>query len=503
MENFSLSCNNKKVFEFYQQHQNIDFETMNILFVNILEELNKDISTSLSNNIAVQLLSNVKNLHGQITIVNENINGVNESINKLHTETTYIFGSKFNEFRNDYIKDITLLLHSNTLDKIGPLLKENTGNMIDKTFIMINELIPKNNEVVLNQVRENLKTFHSSINDDTNKLLSSSLNQQNLSQFIQNIETKLSSSQQLINSIINASEQRLETKINDVREISSTNQHTQLSLQNNVSDLLKKMEISSVKGKCSENILFNILQLLYPSAQIESVGEQKETGDIMLIRKNKPTILIENKNWSKNVVQEEVKKFIRDVELQNCCGLFLSQNYGIANKENFEININNKNILLYVHATNNDAEKIKIAIDIIDNFKLKLDELTFTSEGYNIDTETLDEINKEYQTFITHKCLQIKTLKEFSSKMIKQLDEMQMPSLEKFLSKKYATSSSKYICEFCDYIGKNQSAMSAHKRGCKVYKSATCISPIEEENVIDTTESLKIEKPKKKTSKKN
>jgi len=498
MEIFSLTCNNKKVFEFYQQHQNIDFETMNILFVNILEELNKDISTSISNNIAVQLLSNVKDLHEQITSVNDNIN-------KFHRETILIFGNKFNEFRNDYIKDITLLLNSNTLDKIGPLLKENTGYLIDKIFIMINEIIPKNNEVVLNNIRENLKGFHTSINEDTNKLLSSSLNQESLSQFIQSIENKLSNSQQLINSIISASEQRLETKINDVREISSTNQHTQLSLQNNVSDLLKKMEISSVKGKCSENILYNILQSLYPSAQIESVGEQKETGDIMLIRKNKPTILIENKNWSKNVVQEEVKKFIRDVEFQNCCGLFLSQNYGIANKENFEININNKNILLYVHATNNDAEKIKIAIDIIDNFKLKLDELTFTSEGYNIDTETLDEINKEYQMFMTHKCLQIKTLKEFSSKMIKQLDEMQMPSLEKFLSKKYASSSSKYVCEFCDYIGKNQSAMSAHKRGCKAFKSIACNSPTETENILDTEQFnlIKVkETSKKKTTKK-
>ena len=95
------------------------------------------------------------------------------------------------------------------------------------------------------------------------------------------------------------------------------------------------MEISSCKGKVSENIVFNILQNLYPSGQIDSVGTQKETGDIILRRLNKPTILIENKNWERNVVQEEVKKFIHDIEQQNCCGLFLSQNCGVATKENF------------------------------------------------------------------------------------------------------------------------------------------------------------------------
>ena len=38
--------------------------------------------------------------------------------------------------------------------------------------------------------------------------------------------------------------------------------------------------------------------------------------------------------------QSEVKKFIHDTEKNDCCGLFLSQNYGIANKENFQIDLN-------------------------------------------------------------------------------------------------------------------------------------------------------------------
>lgn len=487
METYKLTSTCKKVWEFYQKHPNLDFEAMNLLFVNIMENLSHDITSSLSNNVASQILSNIKELQTQLI-------GINDSVNKIHSETQLSFLSKFNEFKKEYLEDIKLLLNSNNSDKIAPLIKECNGSLFDKTFIMINEIIPKQNEQLTRQIQENIKSFHSSIIEDTNKLLSSNINQKSLDTFIQGIDSKFINSQQVINSLINTTEQRLENKMTSIQELTSTNQHTQTSLHQNISELLKKMEISSVKGKCSESILFNILQSLYSTGQIDSVGDQKETGDFMLTRKNKPTILIENKNWNKNVIQDEVKKFIRDVETQNCCGLFLSQNFGIANKENFEININNGNVLLYVHEVNNDAEKIKIAIDIIDNFKLKLDEITVNSEdGYNIDKEILDEINKEYQLFATQKLIQIKMVKDFSSKMVKQLEDLQFPCLEHFLSTKYAFSSSKYVCEFCEYVAKNQSAMSAHKRGCKGKGNLT-IDPLITE---PTTETSIIQEPLK------
>ena len=449
---------------------------MNCIFVTIMENLKQDMNSSLNSNIASQLLNQIQVLQSQINVVSENVI-------KLQSDTIMNFSVKFSEFKKEYIDDVKFVLTNNTVDKIAPLIKDYNSILLDKTHLMLNDIVPKNNDRLTIQLQDIMKTFHSSITDETNKLLKSTINQQTLTDFINTLDNKFlsaqSNSQQILNALITSSEHRLDSRINeiktyteqhihDIKNISGSTQTSQNLLQTNVSDLLKKMEISSVKGKCSENILFNILQSLYSTAQIEIVGEQKETGDIMLIRKNKPTILIENKNWNKNVIQDEVKKFIRDVEIQNCCGLFLSQNFGIANKENYEININNGNVLLYVHEVNNDAEKIKIAIDIIDNFKLKLDEVAISNgDGYNIDKEVLDEINKEYQLFATQKLLQIKTVKDFSSKMIKQLEDLQLPSLEHFLSTKYAFSSSKYVCEYCEYVAKNQSAMSAHKRGCK------------------------------------
>lgn len=501
----SLICNNKKVIDFYKNHPNLDFESMNLIFVSIMENLTQDMNSSLNNNIATQLLNNIQGLQTQINFVSENVI-------KLQSDTILNFTVKFTEFKKEYIEDVKMILANNsvnTIDRLTPLIKDHNVSLIDKTQLLLNDIVPKNNENLTKQFKELMTTFYSSISEETNQLLKTTINNDTLSDFINKLENKFlntqNNTQQLLNTIIASTEHRLDSRINeiktsteqhiqDIKLLSSSNQSSQSILQNNVSELLKKMEISSVKGKCSENILFNILQSLYSTAQIDIVGEQKETGDFMLIRKNKPTILIENKNWNKNVIQDEVKKFIRDVETQNCCGLFLSQNFGIANKENFEININNGNILLYVHEVNNDAEKIKIAIDIIDNFKIKLDEMAISNgEGYNIDKDILDDINKEYQLFATQKLIQIKTIKEFSSKIVKQLEDFQFPCLEQFLSTKYAFSSSKYVCEFCEYVAKNQSAMSAHKRGCKSKNCSTTsennVPPIEI-NVVN-----KLEKP--------
>jgi len=267
-----------------------------------------------------------------------------------------------------------------------------------------------------------------------------------------------------------------------IKDLSSSSQQAAHALTQSVSEVLKKMENSSIKGKISENILFNTLVALYPCAQIDSVGTTKETGDIIVTRKDRPRILIENKNWDKNVVQEEVKKFLHDVEQQNCCGLFLSQNCGIANKEDFELNVHNGNVLVYVHQAKNDPDKIKIAISMIDHFKMRLDQLTDTS-AVNVDTickERLDNINQEYQAFVAQKLAMIRHVRDFQSKLCKMIEDVRLPSLEEHLSSRYASSASKYTCQFCEvFHAKNQQSLSAHHRGCTKKK---LIDQVEQDN---------------------
>ena len=52
-----------------------------------------------------------------------------------------------------------------------------------------------------------------------------------------------------------------------------------------------------------------------------------------------------------------------------------------------------------------------------------------------------------------------------------QIEDIKIPSLEEYLSTRYATSSSKYVCAYCGFAAKNAAAKSAHLRGCSVKKS--------------------------------
>jgi hypothetical protein len=265
-----------------------------------------------------------------------------------------------------------------------------------------------------------------------------------------------------------------DNKLLNINEISRSNKEILSSQNDKLTNLLNRFENSSNKGKMSENLVLNTLKDLYPNAEIYSVGQTKETCDIMLVRNNKPKILVENKDWRRPVIQEEVKKFMRDIELQKCCGLFLSQNTTITTKDNFEINVHDGNVLVYVHCANNDPEKIKIALDIIDSFSntLKLlEEESCSEENMNtISKEITDHINAEYQNFLSKKNKTIKMAKEFIQTLVKQIDEFTVPSLETYLSSKYSVSSSKYVCEFCGFIGKSQQSKSAHMRGCNENK---------------------------------
>ena len=278
----------------------------------------------------------------------------------------------------------------------------------------------------------------------------------------------------IVNSTLDKITTLFDNKFLNINEISRSNKEILSSQNDKLNNLLNRFENSSAKGKMSENLVLNTLKDMYPNAEIYSVGQTKETCDIMLVRNNKPKILVENKDWRRPVIQEEVKKFMRDIELQKCSGLFLSQNTTITTKDNFEINVHDGNVLVYVHCANNDPEKIKIALDIIDAFsntlKLLEEESCSEQDMNTISKEVTDHINAEYQNFLSKKNKTIKMAKEFIQTLVKQIEEFTIPSLETYLASKYSLSSSKFVCEFCGFVGKSQQSKSAHMRGCNESK---------------------------------
>ena len=331
MSEYHLSIDNKDVFLFYEKYS-LNFERINIMFYNILQQIMTSNDNSVNNNIASTILNKISSIEQSISI---------QQINTQNHVT-----DKFNEYRKEYINDIKLIMLSNNVEHLTPLIKETNNNLIDKTTLILNDILPKTNGPVLRELQNNFNNLQSFLSNETNKFISSTQNEKSMEDFLTNSNKFITQSLTNLTTIINLSDTRLEnkllnsdSKIDEMTKLFAENNASNVLLQNSVNDILKKFEKGVGKGNISENIVYNILLSLFPCAQIDHVGNEiKETGDIILIRKDKPKILIENKDHTScNVPRTDVDKFIRDCEIQQCSGIMFAQNKGISNKENYEI----------------------------------------------------------------------------------------------------------------------------------------------------------------------
>jgi len=368
-------------------------------------------------------------------------------------------------------------------------LNENMNKTLTNTTVM--EILD-NIKSMRSDNQANLSKYMTEIkrglNEDIRMIMSNSMNEK----LEPTLRVKLKEQQtQLVDNVSGRLEKLLDTKISGIKEINSASKDILSEQNNTLNDLLKRFENSSKKGKLSENLLFSILNDIYPCAEITDVGKTKETGDIMLVRKNKQTILVENKDWTKSIVNTEVAKFVRDVQTQKCNGLFLSQNTSVCLKENFEVNILENNlVVVYLHNVNYDPEKIKVGVDIIDNVSdilREIDVLEYNeTDQYTISKEITQHINAEYQNYLSHKEKTIRMARDFIANLIKHEEEFNFSSLEKYLATKYSPSNNKNVCKYCGYVGKKATSLSAHLRGCTKYKEFMKKSKDGEEEVCIT-----------------
>jgi hypothetical protein len=209
-----------------------------------------------------------------------------------------------------------------------------------------------------------------------------------------------------------------------------------------------------------------------PSDEIIKVGTETATCDFRVNRLDttKPAILFENKDYSRSVTTEEIKKFERDVQLQKIHGIFISQESPITFKDNFQIDIINNLIHIYIPNANYEVEKIKIAVDIIDNLSLKLNAMEKeTGDEYSISKEDITDITEEYRVFGIQKIQMLDTIRMVNKQLVDKLEEIQLPKIKKFLMKLgNVENDNDFKCTFCNsWSGKNKASLGAHMRNCK------------------------------------
>ena len=107
--NTSLTCTSAKVWAFYKEHPEIDFEKMNIMFTDIIASIMQTTNPVNNSNITSQIMNGIANIQAQLT------NQQNEYGKLLFLKLT--------EFKKEYIDDLKMILSSNIADKIAPLIK--------------------------------------------------------------------------------------------------------------------------------------------------------------------------------------------------------------------------------------------------------------------------------------------------------------------------------------------------------------------------------------------
>lgn len=449
MEEYITIINNKRVYDFYKANTNINIESINLIILDLLEEINTDISKVFSNTKMGEILENVKDMKKQINVFNDNLS------------------LKLQEHNNSFIEMFKFILGNNSnenVDKIAIMLTKNTDLFIER----INLTIPRTQDETNKKIQESLFSFQKSINDDIRTFLHNSHSDNSLKDFISTIESKIQIMQQPIYNIISNNHEQITTKIGSMREENSLTNIKYDRLFSDLNDFLSKYKNSSqFKGQFSENALNKLLNELYPTGEIINTTGATALGDFLLKRGNKPTILFENKNYERNVNLEEIKKFIRDVTENKCSGVMISQLTGIVGKPDFFIEIHDGHVLIYLHQANYSKEKIKMAVDVIDNLSDKLMTISNVEgiNGVSIKKEVLDRINEQFQLFKAQKDMLINTTKDMNKKLLSQIEELSMPDLKIFLDEKYASvQNQQHICSVCNQTFINKKALASHKK---------------------------------------
>jgi hypothetical protein len=266
-------------------------------------------------------------------------------------------------------------------------------------------------------------------------------------------------------SLIQDSENRINSNINIM-------QNTQTRFMAEMNEVFGKLVENHTVQQNNDKQLSSVLTKMYNSAEVHNPNKTNpnSNGLILLKRNRKSNILIDNKDTEENMSSEEVQTFLTSIDEQNCNGIFISQKSGISGKKNYQIEMHNNNIIVFIHHGDYNQSKIEAAVDIIDQLSSKMRQYKHqTEEDCIIPKEMLDTINNEYQLFLSQKTAVVDVFKESQKKVLAQIDEIRFPTLDKYLATKYSAPIQKpgLKCDLCkSFSANNLKALAAHKRGC-------------------------------------
>lgn len=464
-----LIITDESVIEFYKSNPNLDFTEMNLLLVNILKQLSTNLNDSLMDNINTKILKSLTNLSQDVSLLKQNDN-----------KMELLFATQTREIIKEYIDSIKssiLNQQSSTTEVISKDIERNNDLLIGKTQLIISELLPKHINSIPTCITSSISDLKTFLSQDIN-----SLKQQQTDNSIETrLQTIMNNIQQSVSNQLQYSEINTANSIAKIGEKITEQQVTQNALQTDLNAFLNKYRnVSSVKGAVSENELYFLLQKVFPTDEIIDTHAETACCDFRVNRLNreKPSILFENKDYELTVKTEEIKKFERDLQLQKTHGIFISQSSNITFKHNFQIDIINGLIHVYLTNNNYNVEFVQTAVFIIDSLSSKLSYLIDLqeqrSETFLFTSEDLNSLLKLHTEFTSEKQEIIEHIKSSSKKTIEMIEKLHIAAIQDILVKnrKLETGNNELKCKTCNvFVGKNKASLAAHTKACKPIKT--------------------------------
>ena len=230
------------------------------------------------------------------------------------------------------------------------------------------------------------------------------------------------------------------------------------SIEQNVFLLQKNFSSSSSKkGLVTENILFNNLTHLFPDSDVINTSHISNSGDIHIKKLNKPTILIDSKNFNNNVPKIDLDKFYHDLKTNNCSGILCNSNAGIANRDHFQIDIQDNNIYVFISNHQYDNNLFTLAVKIIYHIHDIIKDNK--NDSIEINKVLFQRLKIEYNFFLSTFQQHLNSIKT----NIISLEKLAFVQLDHFFKRTNLTSDIKpFSCQLCGTTFSSDKTLKSH-----------------------------------------
>ena len=175
-----FSTDNKKIIEFYTKNPHLNFEVMNCIFIDLIENIKKDITGNLNTSISNDILSTIKDIskdfssfkHLQTLTTSQfqnDLSNLKEIINKLNTDITNSILAKLIDIKQSYIDDLKTIVNTsekNNILKLIEIIEKQNEVLLTKNINLVNEVVPKNNSHYYKQLESIINTLKKEMNEN-------------------------------------------------------------------------------------------------------------------------------------------------------------------------------------------------------------------------------------------------------------------------------------------------------------------------------------------------